>query len=57
MSQPGKQIIAIHILPNISRSKGYQKIKFGYLIEHNIINICFEKSFTNMVEKLLPDLF
>ena len=26
--QPGKQIIAIHILPNISRSKGNQTIKF-----------------------------
>ena len=28
-SQPGKQTIAIQILPNISRSKGNQTIKFG----------------------------
>ena len=32
-SPPGKQIITIHILPNISRSKGNQTIKFGQLIE------------------------
>ena len=38
-SQPGKQTIAIHILPNISRSKDNQKIKFGQLIEYNMRNI------------------
>ena len=38
-SQPGKQTIAIHRLPNISRSKGNQKMKFGRLIEYNMINI------------------
>ena len=27
MSHAGKQIIALHILPNISRSKGNQAIK------------------------------
>ena len=27
--QPGQQTIAIHILPNISRSKGNQTMKFG----------------------------
>ena len=30
-SQPGKQTIAIHILPNVSRSKGNQTIKIGQL--------------------------
>ena len=35
-SQTGKQIITIHILPNISRSKGNQTIKFGQLIEYNV---------------------
>ena len=45
-SQPGKQKIAIHILPNISRSKGNQKIKFGQLIEYNIRNIFIEISYT-----------
>ena len=32
-SQPGQQTIAIHILINISRTKGNQTIKFGQLIE------------------------
>ena len=30
-SQTGKQIITIHILPNISRSKGNQTMKFRQL--------------------------
>ena len=32
-SQPGWQIILIHLLSNISRSKGNQTMKFGQLIE------------------------
>ena len=32
-SQPGEQTITIHILPNISRSKGNQTMKFRQLIE------------------------
>ena len=40
-----KQMITIHILPNISRSKGNQTIKFGQLIEYNMINIFLEKSY------------
>ena len=32
-SQPGQQTIAIHILPNNSRSKA-NEIKFGPLIEY-----------------------
>ena len=35
-SQPGKQTIAIHILPNIS--------KFDQLIEYDMRNIFLEKS-------------
>ena len=31
-----KQIIVIHILPNISRSKDNQTMKFGQLREYNI---------------------
>ena len=38
-SQPGKQTIAIHILTNISRSKGNQTMKLGQLIEYNKRNI------------------
>ena len=39
MSRPGVQVIAIHILANISQSKGNQTMKFGQLIEYNKINI------------------
>ena len=38
-SQPGLQTITIHILPNISQSKGNQKMKLGQLIEYGKINI------------------
>ena len=43
MPQPGKQTIAIHILSNISRSKGNQTIKVGQLIEHEMRNIFIDK--------------
>ena len=56
MSQTGHKINTIHILPNISRSKGNQTTKFGQLIEYNMI--FFLKNHTqNMVEKLVPDPF
>ena len=42
MSQLGKQTIAIHKLPNISRGKGNQTMKFAQLIKCNIINIFLE---------------
>ena len=41
-SQPGQQTIIIHILPNISRSKGNKTMKFGQLVEYNKINICLK---------------
>ena len=34
-SLPGLQTIAIHILSNISQSKGNQTMNFGQLIEYN----------------------
>ena len=37
--QPGKQTIAINILPNISRSKGSETTKFGQVIEYNERNV------------------
>ena len=46
MSQPGQQAIAVHILTNISRSKGNHTIKFGQLIDYNMRNIFLEKSYT-----------
>ena len=42
-SQPGLKTIAIQILPNISQSKGNQKMKFGQLIEYNTKNIYLQK--------------
>ena len=47
-SQAGEQTIAIHILPNMSRSKGNQTKKFCQLIENQI---------ENEVKKLFPDSF
>ena len=44
-SQTGQQIITIHKLPNISRSKGNQAIKFGKLIEYNVGNIFLQNSY------------
>ena len=43
-SQTGKKIIAIHLLLNISRSKGNQAIKFGQVIDYNARNIFLQKS-------------
>ena len=44
-SEPGKQTIAIQILPYISRSKDNQTVKFGQLREHNMRKIFLEKSY------------
>ena len=43
MSQPGLQTIAIHIIPNVSQSKGNQTMKFSQLIEYSIGNIFLQK--------------
>ena len=51
ISEHGKQNIAIHILPNISRSKRNQTMKFGQFREYNR-NIFLEKSYTKCDEKL-----
>ena len=45
-SQTGKQIITIYILPNISKSKHNQAMKFGSFIEYNMRNYFLEKSYT-----------
>ena len=37
-SQAGKQMIATYTLPNISRNKGNQSMKFGQIIEYNMRN-------------------
>ena len=56
-SQPRKQTTAIHILPNMSRSKGNQTIKFGQLKEYNMRNLFFEKSYTECGGKSIPRPF
>ena len=42
-SQPSLQTNAIHILPNVSQSKGSQTMKFGELMEYNKRNIFLQK--------------
>ena len=53
----GWQTIVIHILPNISRSKGNQTMTFGQLIECNMKNIFLEKSYTKYGEETSPRHF
>ena len=43
--------ITIHILPNISKSKGNQVVEFGHLI------FSFKNHTKNAVERLVPNLF
>ena len=57
MSKPGKQTIAIHTLPNISRIKGNQTIKFGQLIEYDMRNTFLEKSHTKCGGETIPTPF
>ena len=56
-SLPVKQTIAIHILPNILRSKGIQKMIFGQLIECNIRNIFLGKSYRKCGGETIPRSF
>ena len=56
-SQPGKQTITILILPNISRSKDNQTMKFGQLIEYKMRIIFMEKSYTKYGGKTIPRPF
>ena len=56
-SQPGSQIILIHILPNISRRKGNQTMKCGQLIEYNMRNIFLKKSYTKCGGETSPRPF
>ena len=56
-SQPRKQTIAIHILPNISRIKGNQTMKFGQLIEYDMRNTFLEKSYAKCGGETIPRPF
>ena len=46
----------MNILPDNSKSKRNQTIKFGQLIEYNEINIFFENHAENDAGRLVPDL-
>ena len=56
-SQTGTQTTTIKILPNISKSKGNQKMKFGQLIEYSVRNIFLQNHAENEAGRLVPDLF
>ena len=57
-SQPGEEIIEMHILRNISRNEGNQAMKFGQLLWNITWETLFLKNHTSdVVEKLSPDLF
>ena len=45
------------ILPDISRSKCNQTMKFGQFVEYKNSNIFLEKSFTKFGEETIPDPF
>ena len=53
-SQTGQQIVTIHMLSNISRSKGNRTLRFGQLIEYNMRNIFKEESYTKCGGKVCP---
>ena len=56
-SRNGQKIITIHILPNISRSKGNPTMKFGQIIKYSIRHIFVKKHAKHEIGKLVPDLF
>ena len=56
-SQPGKQTIAIHTLPNISRIKGNQIVKFVQLIQYDMRNTFLKKSYAKYGEETIPRPF
>ena len=57
VSHTRKQIIAIRILSNISRTKGNQAKLFRQLIEYNVRNIFLQKSCQNKAVGIVSELF
>ena len=45
------------MLPNTSKSKGNQTMKFGQLIDYNMRNIFLKNHTQNVVEKPFPEPF
>ena len=57
--ESGRQTVAIHIFPNISRKKGFplKTITFSQLMKYNMRNIFLEKSHTQCGEETIPRPF
>ena len=55
--QPGKQTIAMHVLPTISRRKSNQAMKFGQLIEYKMRNTFLKKSYAKCGGETVPIFF
>ena len=53
-SNTEKQVIIMHILASISRSKDNQAIKFSHLIAYKVRNIVFQKSCRKFDRKTSP---
>ena len=56
-SPPGKETIAMLILPNISRSKGNQTMKFGQVIEYDMRHVFLEKTYIKCGGETILDTF
>ena len=56
-SQPGKQVIVIYIMLNISRSKVIQTKKSGQLVEYTMRKIFLEKSYKKYGGETIPRPF
>ena len=53
-SKPGNQTTAVHILPDISRNKANQTMKFDQSIEYGMRNISLEKSYAKCGVETIP---
>ena len=53
-SQPGKQTIAVHILPNIPKNKANLAMKLGQLMDYNMRSIFLEKLYTKCGGETIP---
>ena len=56
-SQTGKQIITLHILSNISRSKRNQTVRFRQFLEYNMRNIFLKQSYGKWCGETIPTPF
>ena len=56
-ARPISIVRAICLVLMVSRKKGNQTMKFGQLIEYNMINTFLEKSYTKCDGEAIPRLF